>query len=57
MQLVSSDEFLKSKNNKYHRMIWAHIISRGLVHLWTHIYMHIEVILSLENRYQILVGG
>ena len=46
----SPDEFLKSKNNKYHRMIWAHIISRGLVHLWTHIYMHIYNFIIRKSR-------
>ena len=33
----------KSQNNEMHRMIWAHIISRGLVHLWTHIYIQIYI--------------
>ena len=42
--------FLKSKHNKYHRMIWAHIISRGLVHLWTHIYMHIRNFIIRKSR-------
>ena len=43
-----------SKNNKYHRLIWAHIISRGLVHLLTH-YLHAYIIISsLENQDQIL---
>ena len=47
-------EFWKSKNNKVHWMIWAHIISYGLVYLWTHNSMYlrnltIRKIIEIDN--------
>ena len=41
--IVSTEKFLKSQNNEKHRMILAHIISRGLVYLWTRIYIQIYI--------------
>ena len=47
--ILFSEENRRSRNSKIHRMLWAHVSSRGLVHLWTNIYIQTRVRLGWEE--------